>query len=371
MRVVIAPDSFGGTLTAPAAAVAIADGWRRVHPDAELATVPMSDGGEGLLVALRARAMVDASVHEHEVAGPRGLPTTARWLLDGATAVVESAEACGLRLLDEDERDPLRTTTWGVGQLLDAARRAGARRVLVGLGGSATVDGGAGALSALGFRLTVDDGSGLKVGGQDLSRIVAAAPTWVGDWSRVDVQLLADVDDVLAAAPATYGPQKGADDAAVVHLQDGLAAWRRVAERDLRAPRRLALAPGSGAAGGLGYGLAAALGASFVAGAERVADLQDLDRAIAGAEHEEAAALVVTGEGRLDATTSAGKVVATVVRRAAAHGVPTAAVVGSATVPGDGLLDLEASAPDGAGDDPAAEVASAAERLAGRWSPPV
>lgn len=362
MRVVIAPDSFGGTLSAAAAGAAVAEGWGRVHPDADVVVVPMSDGGEGLLDAVLARGMAGAAVHDREVADPRGLVTSARWLQDGDTAVIESAEACGLHLLAPDRRDPRLTTTWGVGQLLDAAREAGATRILVGLGGSATVDGGAGALSGLGFRLMVADGSGLKVGGEDLPRVRSAARTWVGDWDGIEIVLLADVDDGLAAAPAVYGPQKGADEATVAHLEEGLAAWRSVAERDLGAPPDLATAAGAGAAGGLGYGLAAGLGASWRRGAQAVAELQGLEDAVEGAD------LVVTGEGRLDATTAAGKVVATVTRLAAAHGVPTAAVVGSTTVPGDGLADLEEAAPDGPGDDPAADVAAAAERLAGRWA---
>ena len=369
MRVVVAPDSFGGTLGAAEAGAAIADGWRRVHPAAEVAVVPMSDGGEGLLDTLLAHALPDAEVRELEVAGPRGLPTTARWLLVGSTAVVESAEACGLHLLEQDQRDPRRTTTWGVGQLLDAARTAGATRVLVGLGGSATVEGGTGALAGLGFRLTVADGSGLKIGGEDLPRVRAADPAWAADWSEVEVALLADVADVLAAAPATYGPQKGADAATVRHLETGLAAWRRVAEADLGAAPELASTAGTGAAGGLGYGLAAGIGARLTPGAATVAALQGLAAVVTGGDVP--ADLVITGEGRLDATTAAGKVVTAVTDLASAHGVPTAAVVGRAAVTGNRLVDLEEAAPGGPGPDPAAEVTAAAARLAGRWAPPV
>ncbi len=362
MRVVVASDSFGGTLSAPAASEAIAAGWRDAHPGAAVTVVPMSDGGEGLLDALLAGGMADATVHEREVVDPRGLATSARWLLDGDTAVVESAEACGLHLLAPDRRDPLRTTTWGVGQLLDVAREAGARRILVGLGGSATVDGGTGALSGMGFRLTVADGSGLKVGGEDLPRVAAATRTWAADWDGVEVVLLADVEDELAVAPATYGPQKGADGPAIAHLEAGLEAWRAVAERDLGASPGLATAAGSGAAGGLGYGLAAGLGATLTRGVEVVAELQGLDAALAGAD------VLVTGEGRLDATTAAGKVVTAVGRLAAARGVPTVAVVGSAAAVAAGVADLEAAAPEGPGDDPVGEVTDAARRLAGRWS---
>lgn len=369
MRVVIAPDSFGGTLTAPQAAAAIAEGWRRVRRDDDVVVLPMSDGGEGLLDALLARSMAGAAVHAVEVVDPRGLATTARFVVaEDGTAVVESAQACGLGLLDEDQRDPRRTTTWGVGQLLDAAREAGATRILVGLGGSATVDGGTGALSGLGFRLTVADGSGLKIGGEDLPRVAGAQHAWAADWSGIEVVLLADVTEVLAQAPSTYGPQKGADPATVAHLEAGLAAWRDVAERDLGAPPSLAEAPGSGAAGGLGYGLAAGIGARLAGGARTVARLQGLAEALAGSGGADAAGLVVTGEGRLDATTSSGKVVAAVAELGREHGVPVAAVVGQGRSGPPGLGTVEEAAPEGPGDDPAAEAAEAAERLAGRWT---
>lgn len=372
MRVVIAPDSFGGTLTALAAGNAMAAGWRRVHLDAEIAVVPLSDGGEGLLDALLAGAHATATVHEVEVADARGLASTARFLVtDDDTAVVESAQACGLAQLDDDQRDPRRTTTWGVGQLLEAARGAGARRILVGLGGSATVDGGTGALSALGFQLTVAGGSGLKVGGEDLPRVTGAARTWAADWSGIEVVLLADVTEVLAEAPSRYGPQKGADSPTVAHLERGLAAWRAVAERDLGAPAALAEAPGSGAAGGLGYGLAAGIGATFAHGARTVARLQRLAAAIAGEGLGGVADVVLTGEGRLDPTTASGKVATAVLEQAGGDGVPVWAVVGRSDAPLDGVEQLAESAPDGPGEDPAAEVADAAARLAGRWSQPV
>jgi len=372
VRVVIAPDSFGGTLTAPEAGAAIAAGWRRVHPDAAVDVVPMSDGGEGLLDALLAGPMPGLEVHETEVADAAGLATTGRWLTaEDATAVIESAEACGLSVLPEERRDPRRTTTWGVGQLLEAARAAGARRILLGLGGSATIDGGTGALSALGFRLTIADGSGLKVGGEDLPRVTGAERTWVDDWSAVEVVLLADVTEVLAEAPSVYGPQKGANARTVAHLEAGLAAWRAVAERDLGAPAALADAPGAGAAGGLGYGLVAGLGARFAHGARAVARLNRLAEVIAGGTGQGSAAVadvVITGEGRLDATSSSGKVVATVVEQATAAGAPAVAVVGRADAELDGLDAVEEAAPRGPGDEPAEEVAAAAERLAGRWS---
>ncbi|MFO7595622.1 MAG: glycerate kinase, partial [Desulfocurvibacter africanus] len=174
MRVVIAPDGFGGTLGPRDAAAAIARGWLRVRPHDEVVLAPLSDGGEGLLDVL---AGPDDTWVTTEVVGPLGLPVDAAFLLrrDG-TAVIESARACGLALVPPSRRSPLETTTFGVGELLLAARDAGASRVLLGLGGSATVDGGAGALTGLGYRLRVADGSGLKIGGRDLGRIDRVEP---------------------------------------------------------------------------------------------------------------------------------------------------------------------------------------------------
>ena len=361
MKVVLAPDSFGGTLSPREAAAAIAEGWRRARPEDELLAVPLADGGEGLLDAI---AGPQDTWLTTEACGPLGHPLDTGLLLraDG-TAVIETALVCGLRLLDPARRDPLGATSYGVGELLDAARDAGAGRIVVGLGGSATVDGGAGALTGLGFRLTVDDGGGLKVGGRDLHRVSAAGRGWArADWHEVDVTLLADVSTVLADAPRRFGPQKGATPDAVELLERGLAAWADVAERDLAdgpAHREL---PGTGAAGGLGFGLAAALGARIVPGAAAVADLVGLGAALAGAD------LVVTGEGRLDATTAEGKVVTEVLARASAASVAVVAVVGQ--VGGDagaaGLRDVEAAAAAGPGADPAEDVTRAAERLAAR-----
>ncbi|MBW3619843.1 MAG: glycerate kinase [Actinobacteria bacterium] len=361
MKVVLAPDSFGGTLSPREAVAAIAEGWRHARPDDELVPVPLADGGEGLLDAVAGPADTWLTT---EACGPLGHPRDTGLLLraDG-TAVIESALVCGLRLVEPARRDPLGATSYGVGELLDAARDAGAERIVVGLGGSATVDGGAGALTGLGFRLTVADGGGLKVGGRDLHRVAAAERGWAReDWHGIEVTLLADVSTVLADAPRRFGPQKGATPEAVELLERGLAAWADVAERDLADGTVHRQLPGTGAAGGLGFGLATGLGARIVPGAAAVADLVDLDGALAGAD------LVVTGEGRLDATTAEGKVITEVLARASAAGVAVVAVVGQTAPDADvaGLRDLEASAPAGPGEDPADEVASAAARLAAR-----
>lgn len=359
MKVVIAPDNFGGTLSARQAAMAIATGWGRHRADDEVVLLPLSDGGEGLLDVLAASG---GRVREVEVAGPQGHPVDAPLLLraDGS-AVIESAAACGLHLLPPERRTPLLATTYGVGQLLDAAREAGVRRILVGLGGSASIDGGAGALIALGYRLRMADGSGLKVGAGDLHRIARVEPGWSADWSELEVELVADVTAPLLHAAEQFGPQKGATPAQIPQLTSALAVWAAVVERDLGAPVDLKDTPGSGAAGGLGFGLAAALGATFVAGSATIADLVGLDEALAAAD------LVITGEGRLDHTTSAGKVVDHVTRLARRRRIRAAAVVGQHAGGGELLDDVEASAPDGQVVDAAAEVAAAAHRLAARF----
>lgn len=362
-RVVVAPDAFGGTLAAPVAAAAIAAGWRRARPADHVTVVPMSDGGEGLLDVLARPGDTRATA---EVAGPLGLPVDAAWLVTaGGDAVIESARACGLALVDAVDparRDPMRTTSHGVGELIAAAIARGARRLTIGLGGSATVDGGAGALTGLGMRLTVADGSGLRVGGADLGRVAAVARGWAQLPDDLDVELLADVTTPLTRCAAVFGPQKGADAAAVAALTEALGVWADVAARDLPAAPSPD-APGTGAAGGLAFGLAAALGARIVPGAARVAELVGLPAAIAAAD------LVITGEGRLDATTLEGKVVDHVVRLAVAAGVPVVALVGS--VDGDAasaldLADVEAAAPGGPGPDPVGAVEAAAVRLATR-----
>jgi glycerate 2-kinase len=362
VRVVVAPDGFGGVLTARQAAEAIAEGWRRARPDDELTLRPLSDGGEGLLdvVARDGDTWLDV-----EVAGPHGHPVRAPLLLrEGSTAVVESARACGLALVSESRRSPMPATTYGVGQLLDRARAEGARRILVGLGGSATVDGGTGALNGLGYRLRVADGSGLKIGGADLHRVRRVEPAWIADFSDVEVELLADVDAVLDEAAPLFGPQKGATPEQVEQLGEALRTWADVAERDLAGGRSMRDEPGAGAAGGLGFGLAAGLSAPLLPGAAAVADLVGLDDALRRAD------AVVTGEGRLDETSGRGKVVGDLLRRSGELGLPLYGVVGVAEEgAATGLVAVEQAAAGtgadaGPGEDPLAEVAAAAARLA-------
>lgn len=357
MRILVAPDSFGGTLTASEAAAAIAAGWRAHRPDDQIELLPMSDGGEGLLEVLGQ----EGTRHRTEVAGPLGHPQDTSWVIDrDGTAIIAADEVCGLRLLSEPERDPLRTTTFGVGQLLAEARSAGARRILVGLGGTATVDGGAGALAGLNFRLQVADGSGLKVGGEDLHRVARADRGWSPQPFDAEIVLLADVTAKLLDAARIFGPQKGASEDDVELLTRGLSAWADVAERDLAGGRSLRNQPGTGAAGGLGFGLACALGAHFEPGAAFVAERIGLPRAIEDTD------LVITGEGRLDPTSISGKVVGTIRDLCHERGRKLAAVVGQARAGVPGLDALVEAAPQGPGEQPHVEVQQAATQLARR-----
>lgn len=357
MRIVVAPDSFGGTLSSPQVAEAIAEGWMAQRPQDEVEVVPLADGGEGTLEAV---ARPGDLWHETEVADPFGRPTSARWLrrADGV-AVIETAEACGLATISAAERDPLRTTTYGVGQLLEAALADGAEHMIVGLGGSATVDGGAGALTALGYRVTTDGGAGLKIGGRVLERVRGIEARWLDPaWADVEVLLWADVPTVLSDSAPVFGPQKGATPDAVRRLKAGLEQWAQVVEETFHG--RWRDVPGSGAAGGLAFGLLAGVGAGITGGADAVADHVGLSYALSDAD------LVITGEGSLDTTSTRGKVVSVVLDRATQAGVRVAAVVGSARLELASIAAVEESAPDGPGPRPAEEVARAARRLAAR-----
>ncbi|MFJ4873172.1 glycerate kinase [Streptomyces sp. NPDC088757] len=320
MRVVIAPDSFKGSITAAGAADALAAGWRSVRTEDELVTLPMADGGEGTLDAI-VTAVPRTTVHDvPRCTGPDGKPVTGRFaLLPDGTALVELATASGLPLMN-DRPAPLTATTRGTGEAIAAALDAGATGLTVALGGSASTDGGAGLLAALGLHVLDDSGSPLPDGGGALT---AAArlhdrlrPAPVGG-----VRLLTDVTNPLlgpSGAAALYGPQKGAGPEEVELLEHALSRFAELLGGD---PSR----PGSGAAGGAAYGLAAAWGADVVPGAAAVADLLGLDEALAGA------GLVVTGEGRFDATSLSGKAVGEVINRAESAFVPVRVVAGDSS----------------------------------------
>ncbi|MGE5529189.1 MAG: glycerate kinase, partial [Patescibacteria group bacterium] len=259
MHIILAPDSFKGSLSARQAAEAMAAGARRAFPDAVLTLVPMADGGEGT-----AEALLDATGGEKReitVCGPAGRPVRAFYGLlgDGKTAVLEMASASGLNLVPAGERNPLHTTTRGTGELILAALDAGARRVLIGIGGSATNDGGAGLAQALGYRLLDGDGRDLPPGGAALARL-ARLEAYGADPRLGSVEFVAacDVTNPLLGpegASAVYGPQKGATPAMVAELDHALARFAEVVRRDLGLD--VADMPGAGAAGGLGAGLVA------------------------------------------------------------------------------------------------------------------
>ena len=320
MDVLVAPDSFGGTLRAGEVTDAFRLGWLDVRPSDTVRTLPMSDGGEGLLAVLGAfhpgarRTVV-------EVAGTDTRPVDAPVLwLDERTAVLESATICGLPPAGQPRR-PLEATSYGVGQALAHVAAEGAEQVVLGLGGTGVVDGGSGALNGLGMRLRVADGSGLRVGAGDLARCTDVDPGWARWPDGVRLTLLADTDLLLADAVPRFGPQKGVTAGQVGPVTDAIASWADVlctAFPGTVSP----LTPGSGAAGGLGFALAVALGGELVSGSGWVATHLGLDAAVAGAD------LVVTGEGRLDATSATGKVVAGVLSVARARRRAVAVIAG-------------------------------------------
>jgi glycerate kinase len=360
VHVVVAPDGFGGTLAPTAAARAIAEGWASARPTDRITVVPMSDGGQGLLDVLAA-ADPEATSERLEVAGPDARPRPATLLrLGDGTVVIESADVCGLALVPPELRRPLEATTYGIGQALAVAVAAGARRIVVGLGGTAALDGGSGALNGLGLRLRTADGA-LRIGAGDLAACVAVErgrAVWSED---VELVLLHDVDLPLAAAAPRFGPQKGLDADGVARAAAALEAWAGVLGAAFPAMTDPS-APGTGAAGGLGLGLAAALGGRLVPGAAWVGDRVGLDAAIGAAD------LVITGEGRLDAASGEGKVVGHVAALARARSRPLAAVVGGVGPGADdvvpvGRRELGPVGPDG---DAAAAVRTAAATLARR-----
>jgi glycerate 2-kinase len=319
MRVVVAPDSFGGTMRADMAAVAFAAGWHDVAPNDEIELAPMSDGGTGLIAALTT-AVADAELILIECTGPTGLAVEADVLRIGSTAYVESAMACGLEALRAAHGDVRTATTYGVGQLIQgAAGLDGVDTVVVGLGGSGTNDGGAGMWAALGAA----PAEVLRRGGVALKALEAVtAPAALG----VSLVAATDVDNPLLGlhgASSVYGPQKGADRGAVMSLDVGLERWADVVEASIGRPLRLQL--GAGAGGGLGFGLLA-LGAERVSGIELVMTAVGLRDKVATAD------LVVTGEGAYDATSLRGKVPSGVARVAQEAGVPCIVVAGQSSV---------------------------------------
>lgn len=324
MKLVIAPDSFKESLSARAVADAIAAGWARVYPDAELLLCPMADGGEGTVAAVL--AATGGERQQTEVSGPLGDPVQATWgLLPGQRAVIEMAEASGLHRVERARRNVLTASSYGTGELIRAALDAGVRRMVLGLGGSATNDGGAGLLCALGVRMLDVDGRDLPPGGAALARLRHIDLTGLDTrLAQVEVLVAADVDNPLCGprgASAVFGPQKGATPAQVEQLDAALEHYADVMASTLGEDLRNL--PGVGAAGGLGFAARAVLKAAFRPGVELVAELAGLAEALQGAD------LVITGEGRLDGQSLHGKTPVGVARIARAAGVPVIALAGS------------------------------------------
>jgi len=327
MKIVVAMDSFKGSLAAVEACRIVAEALRTARPQAEVLVVPMADGGEGTAAALMAAA--HGQWIEKHVTGPLPHMSVAGgfvWLPADRTAVVEMASASGLQLLSPEQRNPLDTTTYGTGQLIDAALKYGAQRLLLAVGGSATVDGGAGAAMALGWRFLTRDGREIGLGGGQLPEIAEIVPS---DRSMaVPIEVLCDVDNPLCGshgAARVYGPQKGATpdmveklDAALAHLAECVKEQLGINVRDV---------PGAGAAGGLAAGAVAFMEARLVSGIEVVMAQARFRQAVADADW------VITGEGCFDHQSLRGKVVSGVTRVAKAAGARIAVVAGQVRLP--------------------------------------
>ena len=320
-RVVLAPDKFKGSLTAAEVGDALAAGMLDVLPGLDVVKLPVADGGDGTVAAALSAGFEEIIV---DTVGPTGEPVQAAYALHGNRAVVELAAVVGLSMLPGGRLDPLTSSTYGLGLVIADAIRRGAQTIVLGLGGSASTDGGAGMAQALGARLLDADGHDLSHGGgalQGLARLdLRALRETLGSSS---IMVASDVDNPLLGADgaaAVFGPQKGADTHQVEALERGVRRWSELVSR--ATGRNEADRPGAGAAGGAGFAALALLNAKIRPGIELILELVDFDRRIVGAD------LVVTGEGSLDDQSLAGKAPVGVARAAARSGVPVVAVAG-------------------------------------------
>lgn len=324
MKIIVAPDSFKGSVSALEAASAIEQGIRRVFPDADIDKIPMADGGEGTV-----QSLVDATgghIQTHQVLAPLENEVDAKFgiLAGGETAVIEMAAASGLTLVAPHERDPLRTTTYGTGQLIRAALEAGCRRLIIGIGGSATNDGGVGMAEALGVRPLDANGKQIPRGGGNLGQLrsidITGLHPAIGETETV---VACDVNNPLTGpngASHVYGPQKGATSEMIETLDECLAHFDNVLTQTLG--RSFNDIPGAGAAGGLGAGLMAFLNAELRLGVDIMIEAVNLKERVKGA------AIVFTGEGQLDFQTAFGKTPVGVAKVAKAHNIPVIAIAG-------------------------------------------
>lgn len=340
LRILAAPDSFGGALDSVAVAQAIAAGWLRARPGDEVVRTPMADGGEGTLAAVAAALGERAARRSVPAHDPLERQIFADYLLleGGRTAFVEMAAASGLAQLSTEERTPTSArvaTTRGTGELVRSALDAGVKRLILGLGGSATTDGGAGMLAALGVRFLDMGGKALGPGGAALAELVVVDPAGLDPrLAQVEIVVASDVTNPLtgpAGAAATYGPQKGADPAAVTELDAALSVYGAAVEAVTGRP--VADIPGAGAAGGMGAALLAFTNATLRPGVDMVAEMADLAAAL------DATDLVITGEGRADEQTLAGKAAMGVALAAAKRGIPVVLLCGTLG-PGSEALEV-------------------------------
>lgn len=325
MKIVIAPQAYKGSISALDAAQAMSEGIRRIVPNADIALVPVADGGDGTLETLV--EVSNGRVHDIEVTGPLGERLRAQWgaMGDGVTGVIEMARTSGLALVPNEKRNPLITTTYGLGEAMRSAMDAGFRRFIIGIGGSATNDAGAGMAQALGVRLLDSAGDDLEHGGAALARLHAIDMSGLDERiGKCEFLVACDVNNPLTGptgASAIYGPQKGATPDMIDELDAALSHFARIVERDIGAA--ISETPGSGAAGGLGGGLIAFVNARLMAGVDIVLDTVNLDRYLPGAD------LVVTGEGSMDHSTIYNKAPVGVAERAKRLNIPVVDISGS------------------------------------------
>ena len=345
MKVAFAIDSFKGSLSSVSAGNAAAEGVRRVFPDAECVVRPLADGGEGTVDALVAG--LGGELKRVTVTGPAGKPVAAKYgLLPDGVAVMEMAEAAGITLVSGAEKNPLYTSTYGVGEMILDAVKNGARKFVIGIGGSATNDGGAGMLQALGFRLLDAEGHDIPRGGlglAQLARIEGGNPFYDYDYDsqlRLSFRVACDVKNPLCGengASAVFGPQKGATPEMVKELDEALAHFAAIFQSNNPNNRSIEQFPGSGAAGGLGFGFKAFLDAELVPGVELILNETHLEDVIRDAD------VVITGEGRLDGQTVMGKAPIGVAKLAKKHGKRVLAFSG---ILGDGVEAVNAAGID-------------------------
>lgn len=337
MRVLLCPDSFKGTLSAFEAAECIAEGIRDAAPHVETIPLPVADGGEGTVQVLV--SATGGQWREAHVTGPLGTPVVAVWgmLGDGTTAAIEMAAASGLSLVPEGKRNPMITTTFGTGELIRIALDAGAKRIILGVGGSATNDGGAGMAEALGVRLLDRWGNRIGRGGAALAQLDRIDMSFCEARPReIEIIAACDVDNVLTGpegASSVYAPQKGASPEDVIVLDRALMTYAGVLKRTFQID--VAEMKSAGAGGGLGAGLVAFCGAVLQRGADIVLDVIGFEEQAATVD------AIVTGEGRVDKQMKYGKALQAITERAARHGLPVYAIAGS--------IDGQASAYCGAG----------------------